>query len=81
VAGHQPRPRRLVPWEPPAGSLHPPALREPPAGPLRAPATLTTLRPSADVPHHSKPQERPPIGVGKLKWPANKNNDKLYQMK
>jgi hypothetical protein len=26
------------------------------------------------------PQERPHVGVGRLKYPANKNNDKIYQM-
>jgi hypothetical protein len=95
VAGHQPHPRCRAPQEPPVGLLHPPAHREPPAGPLRALAmsvtlqpsaagllrALTMLRPSADDPHHSKPQERPPVGVGRPKCPTNKNNDKIYQMK
>jgi hypothetical protein len=94
VAGHQPHPRRLAPREPPDGSLRRPAPREPPAGslrcttpqeplagPLRHPAMLVTLRPSAARPHHTKPQERPPISVGWLKCPANKNNNKIYQIK
>jgi hypothetical protein len=34
VAGHQPRPQRLAPREPPAGLLHPLAPQEPPVGPL-----------------------------------------------
>jgi hypothetical protein len=78
VAGHQPHPRRSAHWEPPTGSLHPPAPQEPSAGPLRPPATL---QPSAIGPHHSKPQERPPVGVDRPKCLANKNNDKIYQMK
>jgi hypothetical protein len=78
VAGHQPRPQRPAPREPPTGSLRPPAPREPRAGPLRHPVTLATLRPSAAGPHHSKPKERPSVGVGRLKCPANKNNDKIY---
>jgi hypothetical protein len=78
VVGHQPHPRRPAPREPPAGSLHPPVPQEPPTGPLRAP---DTLQPSAAGPHRSKPQERPPVGVGRLKRPANKNNNIIYQMK
>jgi hypothetical protein len=39
------------------------------------------LQPSAAGPYHSKPQERPHVGVRRLKCPANKNNDKIYQMK
>jgi hypothetical protein len=92
VAGHQLHPRHLAPWEPPARSLHPPAPQEPLAGPLRALAMLqlsaarplrapTTLQPSATGPHRSKPQERPPVDVGRPKCPANKNNNKIYQMK
>jgi hypothetical protein len=48
----------LAPWEPPTGPLRPPALREPPAAPLL---------PSATGLHHSKPQEKPPVGVGRPK--------------
>jgi hypothetical protein len=77
MAGHQPHPRRSAPWEPPNGLLRPPAPQEPP-GSLQAPATL---RPSAAGPHHSKRQEWPPVIVGRLKCPTNKNNDKIYQMK
>jgi hypothetical protein len=66
VAGHQP------PRTPAVGPLRPLAPREPPAGPLR---------PSAAGPQRSKPEERPPVGVRKLKCPTNKNNDKIYQMK
>jgi hypothetical protein len=65
VTSHSPPPRPLTPREPPTGPLHPPA----------------TLRPSAARPHRSKPQERPPVGVGRPKCPVNKNNDKIYQMK
>jgi hypothetical protein len=68
VAGHQPHPRRTAP-------------REPPAGPLRPLATPAMLLPSASRPHHAKPQERPPISVGSLRCPINKNNYKIYQMK
>jgi hypothetical protein len=80
VAGHQP-PRPLAPREPPPGSLRPPALREPRAGPLRPPSTSATLWPSAAGPRRSKPQERPHVGVRRLKWHVNKNNDKIYQIK
>jgi hypothetical protein len=31
-------------------------------------------------PHRSKPQERPPVGVRRMKCPTNKNNNKTYQM-
>ena len=79
MGGHQPcrtlaaRPLQpLAPREPHAGPLRPLAPREPPAGPLQ---------PSAADPHRSKPQERPPVGVGRPKCPTNKNNDKIYQMK
>jgi hypothetical protein len=81
VAGHQCHPQRPTPREPPARSLHPPAPREPPAGPLRAPAMPAMLQPSATGPRLSKPQERPPVGVNRPKCPANKRNDKIYQMK
>jgi hypothetical protein len=77
VAGHQP-PRMSSPGEPPAGPLQPPPPRGPLAGPLRPPAML---QPSVDGSHRAKPQERPPIDVGRLKCPAYKNNNKIYQMK
>jgi hypothetical protein len=80
VAGHQP-PRPPAPQEPPTGSLRPPAPREPPGGLLRPPTMPAMLRPSAAGPHSSKPQERPPINDRRPKCPANKNNDKIYQMK
>jgi hypothetical protein len=80
VASYQPHPRCLTPWEPTAGSLRPPASREPLAGPLRAPTMPATLWPSTAGPRHSKPQERPPVGVRRPKWPTNKNNNKIYQM-
>jgi hypothetical protein len=76
--GHQPRPRRPALQEPPTGSLQPPSLQEPPARPICPPATL---RPSAAGPHRGKPQARPPVDVGRLKCPTNKNNNKIYQMK
>jgi hypothetical protein len=38
------------------------------------------LQPSPTSAHHAKPQERPPVGVGRPKCLANKNNDKIYQM-
>jgi hypothetical protein len=81
VAGHpHPQPPRTrgppAPREPPAGLLRPLAPREPPAGPPTA-----LLPPSAADPRHSKPQERPPIGVRRPKCLVNKNNDKIYQMK
>jgi hypothetical protein len=66
VAGHQP-PQTLA-----AGPLQPLAPWEPPAGPLR---------PSTADPRRSEPQERPPVGVGRPKRHANKNKDKIYQMK
>jgi hypothetical protein len=79
VVGHQPPGPQVVgplwppaPREPPAGSLRSLAPQEPPAGPLW---------PAATGPHRSKPQERPPVGVRRPKCPANKNNDKIYQMK
>jgi hypothetical protein len=78
MASHQPRPRRPAPWEPPAGLLRPPSPQEPPAGPLHPPAML---RPSAAGPHRGKPQARPPVSVRRPKCPANKNNNKIYQMK
>jgi hypothetical protein len=64
------------PTDTPAGPLRPLAPREPPIEP---PAAM--LRPSAAGPHHSKPHERPPVGVERSKCPTNKNNDKIYQMK
>jgi hypothetical protein len=57
----------LAPREPPAGPLQPPALQEPPAAPLP---------PSIVGPHHSKPQERPSVGVGRPKCPAKKTTIK-----
>jgi hypothetical protein len=60
VAGHQPRPRLLTPWEPPAGSLQPPSPREPPAGLLHPSAML---RPSAAGTHRGKPQVRPHVAL------------------
>jgi hypothetical protein len=81
VAGHQLHPRPLAPQEPPAGSLRHLAPREPNAGPLRSLATTAMLRPSAAGPRHSKPQEKPPVSVKRPKCPANKNNNKIYQMK
>jgi hypothetical protein len=73
------------PLQPPARPLQPLAPREPPIGPLRPPAPreppATPLSPSAVSPHHSKHQERPPVGVGRPKCPMNKNNNKIYQMK
>jgi hypothetical protein len=78
VASHQSHPRRPASREPPAGSLRPSAPWEPPTEPLRPP---TMLRSSTTGPCHSKPHERPPIGVGRAKCLANKNNDKIYQMK
>jgi hypothetical protein len=81
MAGHQPPPRPPAPREPPAGSFRPPAPLEPPARPLRPPITPAMLRPSAASPLCSKPQERLPVGVGRLKCLTNKNNDKIYQMK
>jgi hypothetical protein len=82
VAGHQPPP---APQEPLAGPLSPLAPREPPIGPRRPPAPWAPpagpLQPSATGPHHSKPQERPHVCVERWKCPANKNNDKIYQMK
>jgi hypothetical protein len=80
VAGYQP-PRPSASREPPAGSLRPPAPREPPTGLLRPLATPATLWPSTVGPHRSKPQERPPISVGRLKCHVNKNNGKIYQIK
>jgi hypothetical protein len=80
VAGHQP-PQPLAPRAPPSRSLRPSAPREPPGGLLRPSPTPTTLLSSAIGPRHSKPQERPPVGVKRPKCPANKNNDKIYQMK
>jgi hypothetical protein len=94
VASHpRPQPPQTrappAPQEPPAGPLQPPASHEPSVGPLRP----TTCReppsgpPAAPLlssvvgPHRSKPQERPSVGVGRPKCPANKNNDKIYQMK
>jgi hypothetical protein len=53
--------------DPPAGPLRPLAPREPPIGP---PAAM--LRPSAAGPHHSKPHERPPVGVERSKSPQTK---------
>jgi hypothetical protein len=72
MAGHQPRPRRSAPQEPPAGSLRSTAPQEPPATPAM-------LQPPA-CPHRAKPQEKPPIGVGRPKCPTNKNNDKIHQI-
>jgi hypothetical protein len=88
VAGHQP-PQMSSPMEPPTGTLQPPAPRSPPVGPLQPSAPrephagmpTAMLRPSAVDPHHSKPHERPPVGVGRPKCPANKNNNKIYQIK
>jgi hypothetical protein len=42
--------------------------------------TLRNLWPSPAGPHLAMPQERPPVGVGRLKCPTNKNNNKIYQM-
>jgi hypothetical protein len=93
MAGHQPHPRCSTPREPPARPLRPSAPREPLAGPLRpsaphaprAPrepqATPATLRASPAGPHRAKPQERPPVRVGRTKCPTNKNNNKIYQMR
>jgi hypothetical protein len=72
VAGHLcPQPPRTrappTPREPPAGPLRPLAPQEPPTGP------------SAIGPHRSKPQERSPISARRPKFPANRNNDKIYQ--
>jgi hypothetical protein len=39
------------------------------------------LRASPVGPRHAKPQERPPVGVGRMKCPTDKNNDKLYEMR
>jgi hypothetical protein len=77
VAGH-PHPRTSSPTEPLAGPLRPLAPREPPAGSLRPLAPQET---PARMPHLSKPQERSPVGVGRLKCPSNINNDKIYQIK
>jgi hypothetical protein len=88
VAGHQPpRPLAAGPLQPPAprenpaGSLQTSTTREPPAGSLRPPTTPAKLQPSAAGPRRSKPQERPHVSVGRPKCTANKNNDKIYQMK
>jgi hypothetical protein len=78
MVGHQPHPQCPSPREPLAGSLCPPAPQEPPTGPLQHP---TMLRPSITGPCRSKPQERLPVGVRKLKCPTMKNNNKIYQMK
>jgi hypothetical protein len=78
---HQPHPRHPAPQEPPAGSLRPPAPQEPLTGPLRPSTTPATLRPSIAGPRRSNSQDRPHVGVGRPKCPANKNNDKIYQMK
>jgi hypothetical protein len=79
---HHPH-RTRTPTEPLAGLLRPSASRESTAGLLRplAPQKPPTapIPPSTVTPHCSKPQERPPIGVGRPKCP--KNNDKIYQMK
>jgi hypothetical protein len=86
VAGHpRPHPHRTrTPLEPHIGPLWPPTPREVPAGPLRPPSPgkppPTPLSPSAAAPHQLKPQERPSIAVKRPKFPANKNNDKIYQM-
>jgi hypothetical protein len=75
------------PWmrAPPAGSLWSLAPREPPAGPLLHPAPqkppAAPLPQSIASPRHSKPQQRPHVGVGRPMCPAKKNNDKIYRMK
>jgi hypothetical protein len=87
VAGHaHPHPHHTrSPTEPPAGPLQPSAPREPPAGPLlplaprEPPAAL--LPPSAPPPHCSRPQARTPVTIEGLKCLANKNNDKIHQIK
>jgi hypothetical protein len=38
------------------------------------------LQPSPAGPRRAKPQERLPIGVGRPKFPANKNNDKTFAL-
>jgi hypothetical protein len=87
MAGHHhPQPPRMrSPLEPPTGPLRTPAPQEPPTGLLRSPAPreppAAPLPLSATAPRRSKPQERPPVGVGSPKCPVNKNNDKIYQMK
>jgi hypothetical protein len=94
VTGHpRPQPPRTraspAPREPPAGPHRPPAPQEPSAGPLRPPAPreppigppAAPLLPSVVGPHHSKPQERYHVSVGRSKCPANKNNNKIYQIK
>jgi hypothetical protein len=72
VAGHQP------PRTPAAGPLQPLALREPPTASLRPPAPreppTRPLQPSAAGPRHSKPQERPPVGVERLNIGMMENN-------
>jgi hypothetical protein len=91
MAGHpRPQPPRMrSPPEPPVGPLQPPAPQGAPVGPLQPPAPCeplagppSVLLPSfAAAPHRSKPQESPLIAVERPKCPANKNNDKIYQMK
>jgi hypothetical protein len=89
VAGEPPRMRAPpggplqppTPREPCDGSLQPLASRKPPTGPLRPPAhqepPATPFSPSIASTRHSKPQERPPISVGRPKCLTNKNNDKI----
>jgi hypothetical protein len=74
MAGHpRPHPHRMrTPLEPPIGPLRSPAPRKPPT---------TPLPPFGVAPRDSKPQERPPIAVGRPKCLANKNNNKIYQIK
>jgi hypothetical protein len=81
MVGHQPHPQCLAPREPSARLLRPPSPQEPPARARGPPAMSTRLWPSPAGPHHAKPQVRPPIDVGRMKCHANKNNDKMYQMK
>jgi hypothetical protein len=75
----------LAPREPLDGPLQPLAPREPLAGPLRPPAPreppAASLRPSASCPHYSKPQDRPPVSIGRPKCLTNKNNSNIYQIK
>jgi hypothetical protein len=73
VASHQPPQtpatgplQPLALWEPPTASLRPPAPQEPPTRPLQ---------PSAAGPRHSKPQERPPVGVERPNISMTENNE------